>query len=66
MSPRGSRQEVSGGNAENTAPSPGDRTSGKYHLRMSPELHASVAAAAAAEGTSLNQWIASTIGASLP
>ena len=40
--------------------------SGKYHLRMSPELHASVAAAAAAEGTSLNQWIASTIGASLP
>ena len=40
--------------------------SGKFHLRMSPELHASVAAAAAAEGTSLNQWIASTIGASLP
>ena len=40
--------------------------SGKYHLRMSPELHASVAAAAAAEGKSLNQWIASTIGASLP
>ncbi len=36
--------------------------SGKFHLRMSPDLHASAAAAAAAEGKSLNQWIARTIG----
>ena len=40
--------------------------SGRLNLRMSPELHASVAVAAAAEGKSLNQWIARTIGASLP
>lgn len=39
--------------------------SGKLNLRMSPELHASAAAAAAAEGKSLNQWIVSTIGAGL-
>ena len=39
--------------------------SGKLNLRMSPELHASAAAAAAAEGKSLNQWITGTIGASL-
>ena len=39
--------------------------SGQYHLRMSPELHANAAAAAAAEGKSLNQWIASTLDASL-
>ena len=36
--------------------------SGKFHLRMSPDLHASAAAAAAAEGKSLNQWIAGAIG----
>ena len=39
--------------------------SGKLNLRMSPELHASAAAAAAAEGKSLNQWIVGTIGAGL-
>ena len=39
--------------------------SGKLHLRISPELHAGAAAAAAAEGKSLNQWIASTLGAIL-
>ena len=39
--------------------------SGKFHLRILPELHASAAAAAAAEGKSLNQWIASTIGTTL-
>ena len=45
---------------------PRRRYSGKLNLRMSPELHASVAAAAAAEGKSLNQWITGTIGRSLP
>ena len=44
---------------------PRRRYSGKLNLRMSPELHAS-AAAAAAEGKSLNQWITGRIGASLP
>ena len=39
--------------------------SGRFNLRISPELHASAAAAAAAEGKSLNQWIASTLGAIL-
>ncbi len=39
--------------------------SGKLHLRISPELHATAAAAAAAEGKSLNQWIAGTLGATL-
>ena len=39
--------------------------SGKFNLRISPELHASAVAAAEAEGKSLNQWIASTLGSSL-
>ena len=39
--------------------------SGRFNVRISPELHASAAAAAAAEGKSLNQWVASTLGASL-
>lgn len=39
--------------------------SGRFNLRISPELHASAAAAAAAEGKSLNQWIAGTLGAIL-
>ena len=42
------------------------RYSGKLNLRMSPELHASVAAAAAADGKSINRWITGTIRASLP
>ncbi len=37
--------------------------SGRFNLRISPELHASAAAAAAAEGKSLNQWVAGTLGA---
>lgn len=41
---------------------PRKQYSGKFNLRISPELHASAAAAA---GKSLNQWIASTLGASL-
>lgn len=39
--------------------------SGRFSLRISPELHGSAAAAAAAEGKSLNQWIADTLGATL-
>ena len=39
--------------------------SGRFNLRISPELHANAAAAAAAEGKSLNQWIAATLGAVL-
>ena len=39
--------------------------SGKFSLRISPELHASAVAAAEAEGKSLNQWIASTLASSL-
>ena len=39
--------------------------SGKFNLRISPELHARAVAAAEAEGKSLNQWIASTLGSSL-
>ncbi len=39
--------------------------SGKLHLRISPELHATAAAAAAAEGKSLNQWISGALGSTL-
>ncbi len=45
---------------------PRRRYSGRFNLRMPPGLHASVAAAAAAEGKRLNQWIAGTLDASLP
>ena len=44
---------------------PKRRYSGRFNVRISPELHASAAAAAAAEGKSLNQWVTSTLGASL-
>ncbi len=37
---------------------PGKRYSGRFNVRISPELHATIAAAAAADGKSLNQWIA--------
>ena len=36
--------------------------SGKFNLRVPPELHAEVAAKAAAEGKSLNQCVADMIG----
>ena len=36
---------------------PGKQYSGKFNVRISPELHATIAAAAAADGKSLNQWI---------
>ncbi len=31
--------------------------SGKFNVRVPPRLHADISAAAAAEGTSLNQWV---------
>jgi predicted HicB family RNase H-like nuclease len=31
--------------------------SGKFNVRVRPELHADISSAAAAEGKSLNQWI---------
>ena len=37
---------------------PRRRYSGRFNVRIPPELHASIAAAAAAEGKSLNQWVA--------
>lgn len=36
--------------------------SGKFNLRVSPNLHEDISSAAAAEGKSLNQWIADTLG----
>ncbi len=35
--------------------------SGKFNLRISPELHAHIASRASAEGKSLNQWIVDTL-----
>ena len=35
--------------------------SGKFNLRISPDLHSEIAARAAAEGKSLNQWVAETL-----
>jgi predicted HicB family RNase H-like nuclease len=35
--------------------------SGKFNLRIPPELHAEIASRALAEGKSLNQWIVQTI-----
>lgn len=35
--------------------------SGKFNLRLAPEEHAAAVTAAAAEGKSLNEWIASAI-----
>ena len=37
---------------------PGKQYSGKFNVRIPPELHETIAAAAAADGKSLNQWIA--------
>ena len=39
--------------------------SGELNLRLSPGLHADIAAAAAAQGKSLNQWINDEIGAAV-
>jgi predicted HicB family RNase H-like nuclease len=35
--------------------------SGKFNLWFSPQLHAAVAARAAADGKSLNQWVADVL-----
>lgn len=35
--------------------------SGKFVLRVDPNIHESVALAAAAQGVSLNQWVAETL-----
>jgi predicted HicB family RNase H-like nuclease len=35
--------------------------SGKFNVRLSPELHAAAAAAAKASGKNLNQWIAGAV-----
>ncbi len=35
--------------------------SGRFNVRLQPELHASVSVAAAAEGKSLNQWVADAL-----
>ena len=39
--------------------------SGKFNLRVSPELHAEMATRAAAEGKSLNQWVADVLNESV-
>ena len=41
------------------------RFSGKFNVRIPPELHADIAAAAAADGKSLNQWVADELRASV-
>ena len=35
--------------------------SGRFNVRLQPELHASVSVAAAAEGKSLSQWVADAL-----
>ena len=40
---------------------PRKQYSGKFNVRIPPELHASAVAAAAAEGKSLNQWVTDTL-----
>ena len=35
--------------------------SGKFNLRLSPELHSEIASAAAKAGKSLNQWVIDTL-----
>ena len=39
--------------------------SGKFNLRVSPQLHAEIATMATAEGKSLNQWVADILEESL-
>jgi predicted HicB family RNase H-like nuclease len=41
---------------------PGKQFSGRFNLRVSPELHSDIALRAAAEGKSLNQWVADVLG----
>ena len=35
--------------------------SGKFNVRIPPELHANIASVATAEGKSLNQWVVETL-----
>ena len=35
--------------------------SGKFNIRISPELHADIVSVATSEGKSLNQWVADTL-----
>ncbi len=39
--------------------------SGKFNLRLSPQLHAAISTRAAADGKSLNQWVADVLDESL-
>ena len=39
--------------------------SGKFNVRIPPELHAEIAIAAAADGKSLNQWVRDELRASV-
>ena len=39
--------------------------SGKFNLRLSPRLHAAISIRAAADGKSLNQWVADVLDESL-
>lgn len=41
--------------------SPNKQYSGKFNLRLSPELHGKIAVRADTEGKSLNQWIAENL-----
>lgn len=42
---------------------PRRRFSGKFNVRLPPELHATISAAAAADGKSLNQWVVDELSA---
>ena len=44
---------------------PRKQFSGKFNVRLPPELHATIADAAAAEGKSINQWVTDELIASL-
>ncbi len=44
---------------------PRKKYSGKFNLRIQPELHAGIAAKASAGGKSLNQWITDLIDQSI-
>ncbi len=40
--------------------------SGKFNVRVPPRLHADISAAAAAKGTSLNQWVTDALQKAVP
>ncbi len=45
--------------------SPNKEYSGKFNLRIPPKLHCEIAARAAAEEKSINQWVAETLEVTL-